>query len=239
MNNDPEDSSSRKEEWDETDVEFGDTDSVELHPLAKPFVKWIAALILGFQAAYVLPYNATQWLFTFLHILFATLRTLCPTPFLLAVCTLLPGSLYLARRLLKVEDDEFIRYVCPKYDSIYRFEECIDKSGTQLLSKRCSYVAFENHPQHWHRTRCNTLLLKTVTLKGGKKKLVARKGYPYMSLIQSLKQFLQDPNTVKKCSHWKERHSSEGVFSDVYDGKIWNSFLCTICLFSLVKIRSA
>ena len=146
MNNDPEDSSC-EEEWDETDVEFGDADSVELHPLAKPFVKWIAALILGFQAAYVLPYNGTRWLFTFLHILFATLRTLCPTPFLLAVCMLLPGSLHLAWRLLKVED-EFIRYVvCPKCDSIYRFEECIDKSGTQLLSKR-SYIAFENHPQH-------------------------------------------------------------------------------------------
>ena len=93
MNTDPENSSSCEEEWDETDIEVDDSNSVELHPLAKLFVKWIAALILGFQAAYVLPYNATQWIFTFLHILFCTLSTLCPTPFLLAVCTLLPGSL--------------------------------------------------------------------------------------------------------------------------------------------------
>ena len=39
------------EEWDKIDVEFDDTDSVELHPLAKPFVMWISGLILGFQAA--------------------------------------------------------------------------------------------------------------------------------------------------------------------------------------------
>lgn len=83
---DRDDSSSCEEEWDETDIEVDDRNTEELHPLAKPFVKWIAALILGFQAAYVLPNNATQWLFTFLHnvILFATLCTVCPTCWLFA-----------------------------------------------------------------------------------------------------------------------------------------------------------
>ena len=156
-NGDSDNLSSCEEEWDETDIELDDSNTEELHPLAKPFVKWIAALILGFQAACVLPNSATQWIFTSLHILFATLRTVCPTPFLLAVCTLLPGSLYLAWRLLKVDENEFIRYVvCPKCDSIYRFEECIIQSGTQLLSKHCSYVAFKNHPQRWHRAPCNS-----------------------------------------------------------------------------------
>ena len=87
---------------------------------------------------------------------------MCPTPFILAVCMLLPGSLYLAWSLLKVDEDVFIRYVvCPKRDSIYRFEECIVKSGAQLLSKRCSYVAFKSHPQQQYRAPCNTLLLKS------------------------------------------------------------------------------
>ena len=219
-------SSASEEDWDESDVEEVDNNTSEIDPQAKSFVRWIAALILGFQAAYVLPYNATQWLFTFLHVLFTTLRIVCPTPFILAVCTLLPGSLYLAWRLLKVDEDEFIRYVvCPKCDSIYRFEECIVTSGTQLLSKRCSYVAFKNHPQRRYRAQCNTLLLKTVTLKGGKKKLIARKEYPYMSVIQSLQRLLQDPVILKKCDDWKSRCTSEGVFSDVYDGNIWKDFL--------------
>ena len=218
-------SSASEEDWDESDVEVDDSITDENHPQAKSFVRWIAALILGFQAAHVLPYNATQWLFTFLHVLFTTLRTVRPAPFILAVCTLLLGSLYLAWRLLIVDEDEFIRYVvCPKCDSIYRFEECIVKSGTRLLSKRCSYVAFKNHPQRRYRAPCNTLL-KTVTLKGGKKKLVARKEYPYMSIIQSLQQLLQDPVILKKCDHWKTRRTSEGVFSDVYGGNIWKDFL--------------
>ena len=45
-----------------------------------------------------------------------------------------------------MDDDEFIRYVCPKCGSIYQFEECIVRSGTQSLSKRI-YVAFKNRPQ--------------------------------------------------------------------------------------------
>ena len=64
-----------------------------------------------------------------------------------------------------------------------------------------------------------------MTLKGGKKKVVARKEYPYMSLIQSLQQFLQDPATIEKCNHWKVHRSSEDVFSDVYDGKFGRNSL--------------
>ena len=60
-------SSSCEEEWDETDSEGDDSSTDRQHPQAKSFVKWIVALLLEFQAAYVLPYNATQWLFTFLY----------------------------------------------------------------------------------------------------------------------------------------------------------------------------
>lgn len=69
-------SSAGEEDWDESDIEIDDSITNDNHPQAKSFVKWIAALILGFQAAYVLPYNATQWLFTFLHVLFITLSNL-------------------------------------------------------------------------------------------------------------------------------------------------------------------
>ena len=219
-------SSSCEEEWDETDSEVDDSNADGQHLQAKSFVKWIVALLLKFQAVYILPYNATQWLFTFLYIIFSSLCMLSPTPFLLAVCTLFPKSIYLAWRFMKVDEDEFIRYVVgPKCDSIYKLEHCIIRSETQLMSQHCSYVAFRNHPQQRYRLPCNTILLKTVTLKGGKKKLIARKEYPYMSIIQSLQQLLQDPVTQKKCDHWKARTSTENVFSDVYDGKIWKEFL--------------
>ena len=55
-------------------------------------------------------------------------------------------------------------------------------------------MLLRSFPQRWHRA---PFLVKIVTLKGGKKKLVARKGYPYISLIQSLQQLLQDPATIE------------------------------------------
>ena len=76
-------SSSCEEEWDETDSEGEDSSTDRQHSQAKSFVKWIVALLLEFQAAYVLPHNATQWLFTFfyIYILFSTLCMLSPTPY--------------------------------------------------------------------------------------------------------------------------------------------------------------
>ena len=46
-----------------------------------------------------------------------------------------------------------------------------------------------------------------------------------MSIMQSLQQLLQDPVILKKCDHWKTRHTSEGVFSDIYDGNISKDIL--------------
>ena len=76
-------SSSCEEEWDETDSEGDDSSTDRQHPQAKSFVKWIVALLLEFQAAYVLPYNATQWLFTFLYnyIIFDTVHAISNTVF--------------------------------------------------------------------------------------------------------------------------------------------------------------
>ena len=48
-------SSASEEDWDESDIEIADSITNENHSQAKSFIKWIAALILGFQAAYVLP----------------------------------------------------------------------------------------------------------------------------------------------------------------------------------------
>ena len=112
----------------------------------------------------------TQWLFTFLYIIFSSLCMLSSTPFLLAVCTFSPTSIYVAWRFMKVDEEEFIQYIVyPKCDSIYKLEDCIIRSETQLMSQHCSHVAFRNHPQQRYGLPCSTIIHKTVTLKGGKK----------------------------------------------------------------------
>ena len=136
--------------------------------MPKSFVQWLVALLLAFQAAYAIPYTATHWLFTFLHTVFTVLYSICPTPFLYAVISLLPCSLYLEWKLLHLHDDDFIRYVvCPKCENLYEYLECINRVGNELESKRCTYVAFKNHPFMRYRSPCNAVLLKKVSLKYG------------------------------------------------------------------------
>lgn len=171
--------SSSEEEWDESDIDEEEIQHDEINPQAKSFVRWLVALLLAFQAAYAIPYTATHWLFTFLHATFTVLHSVCPTPFIYAVVSLLPCSLYLAWKLVHLHDDDFVRYVvCPKCDSLYDYQECIVHVRSELQSKRYTYVAFKNHPFVRYRSPCNTVLLKKVSLKHGKTKLVPRKEYP-------------------------------------------------------------
>ena len=219
--------SSSEEDWDESDIndEEGQHND-HSNPQAKAFVRWLVVLLLAFQAAYAIPYTATHWLFTFLHATFTVLYAVCPTPFIYAVVSLLPCSLYLAWKLLHLHDDDFIRYVvCPKCDSLYEYHECIVGVRSELQSKCCTYVAFKNHPFVRYRSPCNTVLLKKVSLKHGKMKLVPKKEYPYRSVVKSLKVLLQRPNITQKLDAWKQRAVPDGLLTDIYDGKIWKEFL--------------
>ena len=107
---------------------------------------------------HAIPYTATHWLFTFLHIVFTVLHSVCPTPFLYAVISLLPCSIYVARKLLHLHDDDFIHYVvCPKCENLYEYNECINHVGNELESKHCSYIAFKNHQFMHYQNPCNAV----------------------------------------------------------------------------------
>ncbi len=218
--------SSDEEHWDESDEDNEEDRHNDNNPQAKSFVRWLVALLLAFQAAYAIPYMATHWLFAFLHTVFTVLYSVCPSPFICAVVSLLPCSLYLAWKLLHLHDDDFIRYVvCPKCESLYEYHECIVRIGSELQSKRCSYIAFPNHPFARYRNPCNVVLLKKVTLKHGKTKLVPKKEYPYRSIIKSLNVLLQRPDVLEKLDAWKQRSVPDGLLTDIYDGKIWKEFM--------------
>ena len=118
---------------------------------------------------------------------FMVLYSVCPSPFICAVVSLLPCSFYLAWKLLHLHDDDFIQYVvCLKCESLYEYHESIVCIRSELQSKCCSYIAIPNHPFARYRNPCSVVLLKKVTLKHGKTKLVPKKEYPYRSIIKSL-----------------------------------------------------
>lgn len=114
--------------------------------------------------------------------------------------------------------ETFVRYVvCRQCYSVYEYDQCLDSSGT---SKKCTY-----RPHPTFRKYCNTTLLKTVHLRGGKKKLIPFKVYCYSSLQASLQKLLLRPKFADLCEHWRKRKpSGTNIMSDVYDGRIWKEF---------------
>ena len=97
-----------------------------------------------------------------------------------------PLTLSTVHKLISLENDHFVNFVvCPKCDSVYEFQDCIDMDNNGLQqAKDCSHIDFPNHPQASHRNPCGAKLLKQVRRKHGSS-LVPIKVYPYMSLKES------------------------------------------------------
>lgn len=93
-----------------------------------------------------------------------------------------------------------------------------------VVSTRCSYVMFPNHPQRTRRRPCNTILMKTVRTSCGTTSLYPRQMYCYKSVIESLKELILRPGFIEKCEAWRSRNVGGG-YGDIYDGKIWRDFL--------------
>ena len=74
---------------------------------------------------------------------------------------------------------------------------------------------YANHPQHCMRNPCETVLLKTIELAGGKTFLS-----PNFNILLLLQVLLNRPNFYESCESWRSREIREKVLSDIYDGKV-------------------
>ena len=45
-----------------------------------------------------------------------------------------------------------------------------------------------------------------------------------MPLVTSLKDLMKRPGFYESCLHWKNLLVKDGVYADIYDGKMWNDF---------------
>ena len=86
--------------------------------------------------------------------------------------------------------------------------------------KLCDFIKFPLHTHISKRSRCNTVLTKTVIV-GGKRKLVPRKSFFYNSVINDLQRLISKKKFLQKCDQWKKRTVTRGTYADVYDGAIW------------------
>ena len=174
--------------------------------------------ILRLQAKHYIPDVAINSLLKFLFIFFSIVGLY--SDFIAGMVAIIPTSLYLLRIYFALTED-FTRFVvCRKCYSVYSFDSCVNKSGTLLVSKHCQHRAHINS-----RLSCSTLLLKTVNLLNGKKKLYPFKVYCYAGLQNMLQKLLLRPGFVELCEQWRSRvNSTDNKISDIYDAQIWKDF---------------
>ena len=141
----------------------------------------------------------------------------------MSLAALVPLTMYSVRNILGIDRDNFEKYVvCPKCTKLYRPEDCLRRVGDQVQPIVCDNIQF---PRSRRRKPCGSKLVKKVILKNGTPKYYPLKVYCFKSVIDTLEKFLKRPNFEKACEHWRHRETDDQLYGDVYDGKVWNSFL--------------
>lgn len=106
---------------------------------------------------------------------------------------------------------------------MWKYSDCIEGHGDHQRAKLCSYVPPLSRGRR--RRSCNAVLLKTVELATKRKIFYPLITYCYIDLQTSLEHILSDADFALKCGHWKSRNVPVDSLEDVYDGRVWKSFL--------------
>lgn len=138
---------------------------------------------------------------------------------------LLPHSLYMIRKYLGLNRDDFEKFiVCPKCSLCYKPEDCVRTlSNGKKKGERCSFVEFPQHPRRTQRKPCGASLFKAVRFKHGELILKARV-FCYRSVKKTLQEFLKRPGFADKCEQYKKSPQDPNLLGDIYDGRVWKSF---------------
>lgn len=144
------------------------------------------------------------------------------TELCIVLATNLPATLYSARKLLKIDRDNFQQYVvCPKCTKLYHMDEIVINDGRRSVARTCNNVPF---PRSRRPRTCGSQLAQKVSLRNGSIKFYALKTYCYKSIIDSLETLLKRPGLEEECDKWKTRTINDDLYADVYDGKVWKQF---------------
>ena len=226
-----------KEVWDmavdDVDADFGEgclqEPSVDvfqrsrLQDHARQIVRWVLIFLCLWSSFCSLSENALDILLGFLRAVFYSMGMVFPVVASFAV--LFPRSVHSLRKQLGIDQDKFVKYVvCPKCHQMYNFNDCYETVRGTKVARKCPFVQFPNHRQHFRRTQCGEPLLKEVSLKSGETTLYPFKVYCYNSVIANLQYFLQRPGFAAKCEMWRNRDIPDGYLADIFDGRIWKEW---------------
>ena len=144
--------------------------------------------------------------------------------------SLLPKSIHSIRGIIKgtIQRSTVVEYVvCPKCHSLYLLSDCILQHNGREESRLCDFIQYPRHMQACRRTKCNTLLLKKISV-GKRTKLVPYKIFVYNNLISALSSMVTRKGFLQKCEHWRNRHNflSPNILADIYEGRVWKELNC-------------
>jgi len=183
-------------------------------------VQWFVYFILLWQSVTKISDNGLEWLLQFVCQFFKVLSTLCESEYLSKLVFIFPSSLYLLRKFVVFDRDNFIKYaVCPKCAKVYNLKECteLDIYGQRSI-RHCNQKKFP-------RSRvCGAPLARKVILSNGTSEFYPLHVYCYNSVINKLEEMVKRKQYPEKCELWRNLQTEDGFLSDITDGRIWKEF---------------
>lgn len=101
---------------------------------------WIVYFVLAWQYKNYVSDNAIEQLLKFVQQLLFCIGELIKdhTELCIVLATNIPTSLYSARKLLKIDRDNFQQYVvCPKCTKLYQMDEVVINEGHRTVARTC------------------------------------------------------------------------------------------------------
>ena len=184
-----------------------------------PLLIWLLHFLALLQKKHFLPDAALNLLLHFLYIFFKVLYRLSPHDQLARIVHDFPPTTYKFHKLLYAQNKQFLKYVvCQRCSTVYKFEDCTEKIGSREVARICKN-RFSNQERP-----CNGELVRRVELINKNIIFYPNRVYCYMPLCRYLANLVNRPGFDALCNQWKTNISNDGVYKDVYDGKIWKEF---------------
>lgn len=88
-----------------------------------------------------------------------------------------------------------------------------------------NFVKFPLHPQKNGRLPCNAPIVRPINLSNNSKRLYALHLYVSKRLHDAIQRILLRDNIHVKMEAWRNRRVPDDFYADVYDGRVWKSFM--------------
>ena len=197
--------------WDETSSDILDEDILSAPPISEPapkqrklnmvhsLLQWFLYCLLIWQSITHLSDNGLIWLLQMIFYFLEAINVHIPNEVFAELVAVFPCFLYMARKYLSVDRDNFTKYVvCPKCTKCYHYNECLKKVHGRTVAKLCSSLSFARRKS----VRCNAKLVKKVVLKDNQIKFYPIMYYCYNGVINPLEEILKRKGVPESCEKW-------------------------------------